>query len=168
MSFDLFFQPCRFSGGTVEKTNPFNGEIESIPFNESLSATELRAVERVLKEAGADSPAEDGCYVVKVGDGGEAEVWASNLGSSCMVALRGITPNLMQFLFDLLIAGNWVMLPAMEDTVAITTSPQSLKGVPTDFPSVVVCKSANELAVLLTEGVRQWEKYRDQVTGRDG
>jgi hypothetical protein len=59
------------------------------------------------------------------------------------------------------------MLPAMEDNVAITTSPESMKGIPDDFPAVVVCNSVEELAVLLADGVGAWEKYRDHVVGGD-
>jgi hypothetical protein len=56
-----------------------------------------------------------GCCTVDFNDGGAAEVFADRLKSGCMVALRGMTPEVSQFLFELLKAGNWVMLPAMED-----------------------------------------------------
>jgi hypothetical protein len=80
-----------------------------------------------------------------------------------MVTLRGITPNLTQFLFDLLKAGKWVMIPVMEDLVAITASPESTKGIPEDFPRIVVCNSPHEMGLLLTNGVKAWQRYRDQV-----
>jgi hypothetical protein len=80
-----------------------------------------------------------------------------------MIALRGITPEISQFLFDFLKAGNLVMVPAMEHAVAITASPGSVRGVPDDFPRLVTCGSAQETAVLLCEGVQAWQAYRDQV-----
>jgi hypothetical protein len=168
MSFDIFFQPCRFTGSPVVKKNPFTGDPRSVLPNEPLSATELKAVQHVLKRANAHGPDEHGCYVVQLDDGGGAEVFGSELATGCMVALGGMTVDLLQFLFDLLKAGNWVMLPAMEDAVAIMTSPGCLKGTPDDFPRVVVCKSAAELGVLLSNGVQAWEKYRDQVVGGEG
>ena len=85
-----------------------------------------------------------------------------------MVALRGITPGLLQFLIDLLKAGNWSMVPAMEDIVAIVPSLESVKkNVPDDFPKIVVCNSADELGILLSGGFRAWKKYRDHVVGDD-
>ena len=167
MSFDIFFQPCRFTGTQVVKTNPFTGESQSFPSNEPLNDAELKAVRQVLKQANADGSDEDACYVVQLGDGGGAEIFGDQLETGCMAALHGMTPDLIQFLFDLLRAGNWVMLPVMEDSVAITTSPESMKGISSDFPRIVVCNSAEELGTLLGNGVQAWEKYRDQVIGAE-
>lgn len=166
MSFDIFFQPCRFGGKKVKKKNPFTGKVqESLP-NEPLSDAEVKAVTKVVKKASADDPSEHGCYFVSFKDGGRAEVYGDNLSESCMVANRGqLTADLMEFLFDLLEAGKWAMLPAMEDSVAITCSAQYLTGLPEDFPEVVECRSAQELSVLLSKGFRVWKKYRDQVVG---
>ena len=83
-----------------------------------------------------------------------------------MVALRGITPDLLQFLYDLHKAGNWVMLPTIEDPVAVTTSPKHLKGIPEGFPKIVICNSGEELGLVLTSGVKAWQQYRDQVVGQ--
>jgi hypothetical protein len=168
MSFDIFFQPCRFCGGTVDMENPFTGQVQSVPFNEPLNATELQAVRWVLDQANGHGPDEDGFYSVECADGGMADVFGNNLANGCMAALRGVTPDLCQFLCDLLKAGNWVMLPAMEGAMAITTSPSCLKDISADFPRVVVCNSPKEISVLLIDGFRGWEKYRDQFVGGDG
>jgi hypothetical protein len=165
LGFDIFFQPCRFSGRPVVKNNPFTGEVMSILPEEPLSDAEVKAVRQVLKQVEALGPDEYGCYVVELKDGGGAEVFADDLKTGCMVTLRGITPILIHFLFDLLKAGNWVMLPAMEDTVAITTSPGSMRGVPADFPRIVPCNAADEVGVLLRDGVQAWQEYRDRVVG---
>jgi hypothetical protein len=163
VSFDIFFQPCRFGGAPAEKRNPFTGKTVSGAPNEPLNAAELTAVQQILDRAKSSGPDEHGCYVVDLSDGGTAEVFTGDLATGCMVAMRRITPDLFQFLYDLLEAGNWVLLPAMEDGAAITASPECLKGVPADFPKIVVCGSAEELRVLLTPGVNAWQKYRDQV-----
>lgn len=163
MSFDIFFQPCRFGGNTIQVENPFTGETQTTPENEPLKPAELRAVQTVLKRANARGPDEFGCYVVQLADGGGAEIFGKDLENSCMVALRGMTSDTCQLLFDLLKAGNWVMIPAMEDTAAITASWHSVKNAPDDFPRIVVCHSAAELSVLLSKGVREWERYRDQI-----
>ena len=163
MSFDILFHTARFTGKTVVKKNPFTGEDASGRSEEPLTATEVKAVRKVLAAVNAQGPDEHGCYVVELEDGGAAEVFADQLKSGCMVCLRGITPDLCQFLFDFLKAGQWVMLPIMEDAVALTASPGSVKGVPDDFPRLVTCDSAQELAALFTKGVQDWQKYRDQV-----
>ena len=165
MSFDIFFQPCRFGSQPIRKTNPFTGETQSVLPNEPLSPAELAAVRRVLDTAAVQQADDAGHCVVRAGDGGEAEVFCGNLAGGCMVALRGITPGLLQLLLDLLKAGNWSMVPAMEDAVAIVPSPQAVQSVPDDFPPTVVCDSAEDLGRLLSEGFTAWKKYRDQVVG---
>jgi hypothetical protein len=163
LSFDIFFQTCRVAAQPVVKKSTFTGEAETVLPEEPLSAAEVQAVRKVLEKVQAQGPDEHGCYVVELEDGGGAEVFADKLQTGCMVALREITPSLLHFLFDLLKAGNWVMLPAMEGDIAITTAPGSIRGLPEDFPKVVVCNSANEMGVLLTKGVKAWQRYRDQV-----
>jgi hypothetical protein len=148
--------------------NPFTGKAKVVLVNEPLDTAELEAVRKVLERANANGPDEFGCYVVKLDGGGSAEVIGDDLQTGCMVKLWGMTSALSQFLYDLLKAGNWVMLPVMEDTVAITTSPGSISGIPDDFPKVVVCNSHDDLALLLTKGVRAWENYRDQIVGGGG
>jgi hypothetical protein len=109
-----------------------------------------------LERAEAYIPDGHDFYVVELDDGGVAEVFSyRGLEISCMVALRGMTAGLLQFLFDLLQAGNWVMIPAMENTAAITTSPGCLKGIPDDFLRIVVCSSVEELGTLLAKGFRE-------------
>jgi hypothetical protein len=165
VSFDIFFRPCHFGGKPVKRRNPFTGQIQSALPNEPLSASELMAMGKVLPEAKARGPDQDGCYLVELGDGGRAEVFGLGSEGGCMVSVQGMTPVLSQLLHDLLAAADWIMLPAMEEAVAVMTSRGSLTGIPNDFPRVVVCDSAGELAMLLAGGVRAWEKYRDQVVG---
>jgi hypothetical protein len=165
MSFDIFFQPCRFGGKPVKQKNPFTGEEQSVVPNESLTPAEEKAVRAVLKNANAKGPDDFGYYVVETNDGGGAEVSTDKLRDSCMVSVRGLTPGLVRFLFDVLKAGNWVMLPAMATNIAITSSPEHLKGVPDGFPEVATCTSADELGVLLSDGFKAWKKYRNRVVG---
>jgi hypothetical protein len=165
MSFDIFFMPCRFGDRLIEEKNELTGETRSVLPNEPLTADELKAVEEVLEEATVRGSGDPGYYVVRAKDGGEAEVFASDLGHGCMVALRGITPGLLGSLINLLKAGNWCMVPIMEDNVAIVPSLRAVKSVPDDFPQIVVCDSGEELGTLLSGGFCAWKKYRDQVVG---
>jgi hypothetical protein len=165
MSFDIFFQPCRFGRTPIETWDQFTGKSRPVFPNEPLTASELQAVQAVLDKAAVHRPDNTACHAVRVEDGGRAEVFARDLGNGCMVAVRGITPGLLGFLLELLTAGNWSMIPTMEDTVAIVPSLEAVKSVPDDFPTTIVCNSADELGVLLSGGFSAWKRYRDLVSG---
>jgi hypothetical protein len=167
MSFDIFFKPCRFVGNPIVKKNPFTGQVQSSVPNQPLTADEVKALQTVLRKANARGPDKHGCYVLTLADGGSAEVFGKNLSDSCTVALQELSPDLSHFLMELLKAGNWCMQPAMENSMAIVSTQDSVKGAPKDFPEIVVCNSADELGILLSDGLQAWQQYRDQVTGGD-
>jgi hypothetical protein len=154
MSFDLSYQPCRLGTESVERQNPFTGEVQASLPVEHLSAEDTRAVHEVLERGGARGPDESGCFVVELGDGGGAEVFASHLETGCTVALRGLTPDLLRLLFDLLRAADWVLLPAMDGNPAIVASPGLASGF-ASFPEVV-CGSPEELGAILSGGFEAW------------
>ena len=81
-----------------------------------------------------------------------------------MVALRGLTPDLLRFLYDLLGAADWVLLPAMEGNPAIVSSPGLSSGFADRFPEVV-CGSPEELGTILSGGFDAWRAYRDRIVG---
>jgi hypothetical protein len=164
MSFDLFFQPCRSGNEPVERRNPFTGEIQTSLPVEPLSAENVRAIRAVLAGVGACGLDEFGCFVVELGDGGVAEVFASDLATGCMVAIRDLTPDLLRFLHDLLIAAEWVLLPAMEGNPAIVKSPGLASRFADSLPEVV-CGSPEELGEILSGGFEAWRRYRDRVVG---
>jgi hypothetical protein len=70
-----------------------------------------------------------------------------------MFALRGVTPALVRLMFDILVAGNWVILPALEGSGAIAATMDAIRGVPEGFPDIVICETADALGALLTGGV---------------
>lgn len=156
MSFDLFFQPCRFAGP--------DGVVGSR--SEPLTDAEEKAVRSVLARVCPAGPDAHQCWSVKVGDGGGAEVFASDLGHGCMIALRGMTPGVVQWMFSVLVAGNWVLIPVQKKVRAITASMDAIRGIPRGFPDVVVCESSDGLGALLAGGIEEWAKYRDRVIGR--
>jgi hypothetical protein len=167
MSFDIFFQPCRFDTEPVEVTNEFTGKTTTERPSIPLSAAELAAVRSALDRPGVSKPdRDDDTYSVDCADGGSAQVFAADLQKSCMFAVYGLTPELVSIMFDVLRAANWVMIPAMEDLMAIAASPDSVQGAPDDFLPVVVCSSATELSTLLIDGFDAWKRYRDRIFGR--
>ena len=84
-----------------------------------------------------------------------------------MVTLRGMSSEIERFLFDLLGAAEWVLYAAVEDAVCITASPNGVRDL-LNLPRPVFCKSPEEIGVLLSGGIKAWEKYRGQIVGDGG
>jgi hypothetical protein len=164
VSFDVFFQPCRF----VVTPRPGESHPSRTPvdarYSEPLTPIEEEAVRGILVRASPRGCDEHGCWVVEVADGGSAEVFVKDLGTSCTFALRGVTPALVRLMFDILVAGNWVILPALERSGAIAASMDAIRGVPEGFPDVVVCETADALGALLSGGVEAWAKFRARAS----
>jgi hypothetical protein len=164
MGFDIFFSPGRQGTERIERTNPFTGLPMTVLPTIPLSDDELAAVRKVFERAKARGPDEYGCYVVELADGGGAEVFAKDVADGCMVTVRGLSPDCLRFLFDLLKAAEWVMFPAMEGNPAIVSSPGLASEFADSFPEVV-CGSPGELGEILSGGYEAWERYRDQIAG---
>lgn len=62
MSFDIFFQPCRYQSKRVQKKNPFTAEVQWVSVSDPLSASELNAVNAVLQKNTTEDS--DGCCSV--------------------------------------------------------------------------------------------------------
>jgi hypothetical protein len=168
MSFDIFFQTGRFATTQIETKDPFNGSVQKnfppIPLEEA----ELDAVKSALADNHAIGPDEFGFYVIELEDGGTAEIQAGDLQETCMVSVQSITPGLVKLLFDVLQAGKWVMLPAMEPNVAVTCSPELLEILPARFGPAILCRSQIELGILLLKGFTAWQNYRNTVLDAKG
>lgn len=96
-----------------------------------------------------------------------AEVFGNNLSTGLTVALRRLTPNLLRFLFDLLRAADWVLLPVIEGNPAIVSSPGLAIGFADSFPEVV-WGSPEELGAILLGDYDACKRYRDQIVGESG
>lgn len=166
MSFDLFYRPCRFGSEPVEVENPFTGEVHVALPTKPLTPRDQEAIRDVLRGNNAAEPDQHGCYLIECRDGGAADVYAGHdLKTGCIVTLTlGLTPDLLRFLFDLLRAADWVMLPAMEGNPTITALAGRGEGYADDGPEVV-CNSAEELGIALAEGFEGWRRYKDQILG---
>ncbi len=149
MDFDVRFRPCRYDGTTEKRYNPFAKESQDVPRNEPLSATEEEAVRAALQRAGAKPDAEGYC-AAHFGDGGSAEVYVGQpINEGCTFALRGagITPTVAQLLFDVMVAGNWVIVG---EGVVIAPTTDCAKTAPPALGHVVVAGSGAEVAAALS------------------
>ncbi len=166
MSFDIFFHTLRYDGTMVEVRDPFTQKVKEARQSKPLTKSEVKAVQAVLKKAGAPKPDEFGGCLIQFDDGGYAEFMGSDLANGCSVSVGGMTPGILQFLWDLLKAGNWAMTAAMEDAMTITAPTTIATHLPPNTPEVVVCESPEEVGTLLSKGLVEFKKYRDQVVGR--
>ncbi len=164
MSFDLHFQPCRFDGTTEKRFNPFTKQLQDVPCNEALSPDEVSAVLDVLKCAGAEK-IEERCLIVRFADGSSVELFTENFAEGCMVSIRGagVTPALAKFLFDVMVAGRWVLLG--EEDVMLAPSLDCLRNTPKSFGQVVVAHSPDDVGAVLSGGYDAWQKYSARVLG---
>jgi hypothetical protein len=167
MSFDVFFETCRFAKAPVEAMNPLTGQAEMRVPMDPISSAELAAVQSTLNSNKAVQLMDDGCYDIETGDGGSAQIIADNLSRGCMFKIQGLTSEVVSLLFDVLKAGNWVMFPVMENLVGVTCSPGSVSRIPNEFPELVVCGSSDELGMLLCDGFDAWRRYRDSIVRPD-
>ena len=158
MSFDVFFQTCNLSEESEEVVNPFTGETMQNPVGETASDSEREAIARLLADCGAATSDEHGCYVVELSDGSSVELFFSGLSedpefSGGTAALRGLTPVLSAFLYDLASRGNLAMLPATEDGATIVVSDDAAKSVASRWPDAIVIENTDALHALLSNGV---------------
>jgi hypothetical protein len=140
----------------------------SVEVDDGLTAGELSAVKDLLSQFNATGPDDFGCYVIHTRDGGSAELFAEELTGTdpcegSIAAVRAITPELLQFLYDLGRVGNMVIIPIMEETVFAVSSEQQRQRVQSRWPEAVVVETPEELGELIKGGFQAWKAYRDQV-----
>ncbi|HXC99568.1 MAG TPA: hypothetical protein VN048_09515 [Verrucomicrobiae bacterium] len=132
------------------------------------------AVLAVLNKAKFQGPDEHGFYVVEFADGHSVEFSAGGLQgegefNDCAFHIRGMSPDLVRFVFEIAKAGDMVMMPATEDFVPILSLPGQQNELPKELAEneipPVLCGSPEELWSLLSGGYEGWKKYRDQVVG---
>jgi hypothetical protein len=155
---EIAFQPYRYDGTLEDRLDPFTRTTTvKIPRNAPLTAQEKKAVERVLSSLSEAYLVTPGPTGLVVADGGPVEIFDENIGAGCLVKPRRLTPRLVSFLHQLLVAGNWCMVA---DEAVIVASMASVQGyppadprIPSDYPgistTIIVCESPEELEKLL-------------------
>jgi len=161
MSFDIHFFPCRFCSEPVERIDQETGKSRSVLPNEPLTDDELAAVRQLLENYRENESQDPDFYAIRCADGGTADVYASDLKMRCMIALRGYTRGIGDFLMELLKAGNWVMVP--NGPPAVAASKAAFKSVPANFLPTVVCESSDELGRIINQRFPAWRDYRDHI-----
>ena len=170
MSFDIHYRTCNLGTRTVERENPFTGDMQTVPVDHGMSTTGRAAVRKLLASAGASKPDKYGRYTVKFSDGGTAEVFADELEGpeqcdGLMVSLRGMTEQTVGFLWELCREGNMAAIPVMEEDILVVVSEKQRQRVQGRWPDAVAVGSPKELDRLLKGGLAAWQAYRKQVAG---
>jgi hypothetical protein len=133
-------------------------------------------VRAVLQSTAFVGPDEFGFYVVTFPDDIRVELSASGLDGTgaftgCAFFIRGMSSDLVRFIFEVARAGDMVILPAMEHFVPILSSPEQRAHLPADLtdrdPAPVVCDTPEGLESLLSGGYEGWKKYRDQILNKN-
>lgn len=151
---------------------------------ERLVAGESAPVDRarvlaVLRQHCAESAGPDGRYDVHFRDGLQVEFAARNLESAgeftgCAFFMRGFSPLVLGFVFDVAVAGDMVIFNAQgadtpDNPLAILVDPAQQLHLPSaTAANPVFCASASRLAELLGVGISDWTAFRDSATGRSG
>jgi hypothetical protein len=155
MSFDVFLQ--RFVGGEPAEANRDH-------------------VHAVLRSRQYSGPDRFGYYTVTFPDGVEVELSAEGLDgkaefTGCSFQLRSMSPYLPEFILELAKAGDMVVLPATERSVAFLSSPEQKEHLPPDLArdgwELVVCNSATELESLLCGGLAAWQRYLGEILNKN-
>lgn len=133
-----------------------------------------QSVRAILTASSHTGPDEHGYFVVKFPDGVDVELSAKGLDgrggsfTGCAFHVHALSPALAAFIFEVAKAGDMVVLPAMEDFVPILSAPEQRNELPPDLQigerGPIWCRSASELAVLLSGGYAAWQKYLNHVT----
>ncbi len=153
MSFDILLS--RFASGAL-------AEAAKSPILEAL---------RHRKYKGPD---EFGFYLIDMGPDDQVEFSAKGLESpevfyGCAFHVRRLSEVLSGLIFDIAVAGQLAVIPAMEGNPVLVTDPSMLQELPPDMregfaPAAV--ETAEQLHAAIAPGFRDWADYRDQVVGR--
>lgn len=141
----IAFIPDRYEG-TIARPNPFTGVLQYFPSPQPINEAEVAAVRAVLRGANASEPDDKGACTVRFSDGHEATVLVASLATYCVVTKEGdLTAALVRFLFDILVAGNWVIDCGEQKLAATLSNHNGLR--PED---VVLTSTVEELAAQLS------------------
>ncbi len=121
------------------------------------------------------SPADQsGFYLVRLADQSSVEFAAKGLESredfsGCAFFLHGLSADVTNFVYDVAVAGDMVILNAQganthASPTLILTDVSQTKDLPKDMQlTPVLCESGQRLAELLGAGFGKWQNYRNQV-----
>lgn len=148
---ELTFNPMREGERFEMRPNPFTKKLERVMLPEHLTADEVQAVTDVLVKAGATGPDGDGSYTLPLEGGETATFDASKLPTEATVVVpQSSLPHAAQLIFDLMVAGNWVVaIVSQDETPAIAPSEDCVPDALMDEFELEVCATVDEVLDVL-------------------
>ena len=171
MSFDIYFLTSRQKKDQVESENPFTGEKSLTNLPSPITEDERYLIKDILSKYGATQPDRFGFYSPVLEDGTTLEMNFKGLYddpefTGGAIHLRESSIATFNFIFKVAAAGNFIVIPVMEDNPTIVTSLEIEQSINSEFPNVVVVTNGSELAEVISGGINVWEKYRDKVVNK--
>lgn len=163
MSYDLFFAPNRYDGTFERRLNPFTKQMGDFERNQPLSNAEVAAVLQVIERADPEWPLGGRDFCSLRFERSTVEISLDDLCHGLSLAVRGLGFSLdfAEFLFEILVVGNWILL---DNSAAAVASEAVLQGRPREeFAGAVVVRSPAELMSTFAPGFDAWKGYRDRV-----
>jgi hypothetical protein len=150
--------------------------LERLAAGDSVPADRSNVL-KVLRKHCQDSGNAFGFYNVEFSDGSHVEFSAKHLESDgaftgCAFHLRGFTPLIIAFVFEVAVAGDMIIFNAQgrdtpDEPLAILVNQSQLTQLPTAAAShPVFCSSPYRLAELLGIGIEKWTEFRDTAIGK--
>lgn len=108
-------------------------------------------------------------FDVQFKDGSHVEFLAHGLASSdsfkgCAFWIRGMSTEIIRFVFEVAKEADTVLFPTMEGNPCILVRPDQRVELPGDLDlPIVECSSPEELGRLVMDGYQAWLRYRNHV-----
>jgi hypothetical protein len=111
-------------------------------------------------------------YSVELGDGSHLELSAAGLDGTAsepftggMLILRGLSPEICEFLFEFARAAGCVILPAMEGPTVLIPREDLAASLPAELDDRerIPINCGSDVAAALTGGDAAWQAFRDRV-----
>ena len=151
--------------------------LQRLEFGESAQVDRVNVL-RLLRQHCQDSGGRFGSYLVNFPDGSHVEFQAKGLesGSSCTGGafhLRGFSPAILAFIFDMALAGDMVIFNAQgredspENPLTILVNQSQKAHLPQGVGrNPILCTSPRHLSQLLGLAFEEWVEFRDSVIGK--
>ncbi|HID74465.1 MAG TPA: hypothetical protein EYP56_00535 [Planctomycetaceae bacterium] len=138
----------------------------------SNAQADRRAARAVLDSFDFAHDPESSCYEINFNDGTHLEMYTAGLHddnqdfSTAMFALRGLSDEIAEFMYEFSKAAGSVMFPAMEPPCVLIPREDLVAHLPQDLADEcarIPIADAKELHAALIGGYDSWRAFRDQV-----
>jgi hypothetical protein len=154
---------CHIGGVKLPLPGPVTEQVHAAYKAAALTESEVQAVQ-VLRARGARGPDQLGFYQIET-SGGPVELHVVGMRglakcSHCAITLRSLAPEVGEFLFELMRAGNMFLLLDFKQESPVVVSPEQQRQVTGHLPEALVLGSPAELCRWLSESVAEWQRVR--------